>query len=92
MYKRQVYKKYLIQFTLRTSVCPFPVPRQKTSFRQNLKNGNDLNNQTLWDDRPMYVHVLTLFCFIRRNFRLSQEIHQIFQHLNISNIPGSFLL
>lgn len=36
----------------------------------------DLINQTLWDDRPMCVHVFTLFCFIRRNFRSSPEAIQ----------------
>lgn len=83
MYKRQVYKKYFIQFTLSTSACPFPVPRPKTLFRRDLKNGDDLNNQTLWDNRPLFEHVLTLFCFVRRNFRSSPEVLQNFCFFHI---------
>lgn len=30
-----------------------PVLRQKALFRGDLRNGSDLNNQTLWNDRTM---------------------------------------
>ena len=40
---------------------------------RDLKNGDDLNNQTLWDDSPKYVSVFTLFCLNRRHFRSSPE-------------------
>jgi hypothetical protein len=55
---------------------PFPVPRRKSLSPRDLKNGKDLNNQTLWDDRPVYVDVFKLFCFVRRNFRSSPEALQ----------------
>lgn len=45
-----------------TFVCPFPVPRQNISTPWDLNNGIDYNNQSLWDDSPIYVDVLTLFC------------------------------
>lgn len=40
---------------------------------RDLKNGDDFNNQILWDDSPKYVSVFTLFCLNRRRFRPSPE-------------------
>ena len=36
---------------------PFPVPQQKSLSPRDLKNGKDLNNQTLYDNRPVYADV-----------------------------------
>jgi hypothetical protein len=55
---------------------PFPVPQRKSLSPRDLKNGKDLNNQTLYDDRPIVVDVFKLFCFVRRNFRSSPEALQ----------------
>ena len=55
---------------------PFPVPQRKSLSPQDLKNGKDLNNQTVYDDRPLYVDVFKLFCFVRCNFRSSLEALQ----------------
>ena len=55
---------------------PFPVPQQKSLSPQDLKNGKDLNNETLYDNRPVYVDVFKLFCFVRRYFRSSPEALQ----------------
>lgn len=46
--------------------------KKKTLFQRELKNGNNLN-QILWDNRLIYVHVFTLFCFIHI---YTQEVHQ----------------
>lgn len=42
--------------------------RDKETLPQlDLRNGKDLNNQSLWKDRHIYVDVFKLFCLIRRN-------------------------
>lgn len=41
--------------------CPYPVPRHKTLSPRDLRKGHNLNNQTLWIDRPLYVHVFKVF-------------------------------
>lgn len=41
---------------------------QKTLSQRDLTKGVDLKNQTVFNSRPMYMHVLTLFCIIRLNF------------------------
>lgn len=63
-------------FSLSTSVCPLPVPRQKELSQRDLRNGRNLNNKALWKDRPTYVDLFDLFYFNRRNFRSSQEVLQ----------------
>ena len=55
---------------------PFPVPQQKSLSPRDLKNGKDLNNETLYDNRPVYVDVFKHFCFVRRDFRSSPEALQ----------------
>ena len=55
---------------------PFPVPQQKSLSPRDLKNGKDLKNETLYDNRPVYVDVFKHFCFVRRDFRSSPEALQ----------------
>lgn len=79
-----MFKKNLLSFSLSTSVGPCPVSKQKTLSPRDLKNDNDLNIQNLWDDRPMYGNVFTLFIFFAwRNFRLTLEALQKLFSLSI---------
>lgn len=59
-------KKHLLLFSTNTSVRPFPIPRPKKKpvYQGNLTNSKDLNNQTLWDNRPICVDVFKQFSFL----------------------------
>lgn len=63
-----MYKSYKLSFSLSTSVCLFPFPRQKFLSQRDLRIGNGLNNQSLWKDKTLHVDVLKLFCLNRCNF------------------------
>lgn len=77
MYDKNMQKLLTFIFFEHFLLCIF-CPKKKnqtTLILRDLKNGKNLNNQTLLNDSPVYIHVFTLFCIIQRNFWLSQEVH-----------------
>lgn len=68
------------------SVSLFSVPRQKACHVEISETVEDLNIQTLWNDRPLLVDVFNLlFCFVCHHFQLSPEVLQIF-FFNVFNL------
>lgn len=68
-------KKHLLLFSTNTSVRLFPIPRpKKPVYQGNLTNSKDLNNQTLWDNRPIYVDVFKQYSLIHPYFQSSLKV------------------
>lgn len=67
-------KKYSRRFLNFFSLNSFPVVRFLTQV--NLRNGKDLNDKTLRNDRHMYLNNFKLFCLINPNFWFSHDVVQ----------------
>lgn len=57
------------------SVCPSPAPFQKKNcVHEIFIKGKDLSSQTFQNNRPIGVHVFTLFCLIKRSLYLKNNV------------------
>lgn len=58
------------------SECPSPAPfqKKKNCVHEIFIKGKDLSSQTFQNNRPIGVHVFTLFCFIKRSLYLKNNV------------------